>query len=548
MMFLSSVTVGGTAGSKIALSGVTSNWINWSTAGVAAPSFTTRSVGTKLVLYPAVAGAAVDYAIGIESNVLWFSTQSTSTSFKWYAGTTNVATLTGLGTFTATALAGTGANITSLSGSNISAGTVGATVGGTGQTTVTTGDLLYGSAANTWSKLAGVATGNALISGGVGVAPSWGKIALTTHISGTLPVANGGTNQTTYAIGDILQASAATTLSKLASVATGNVLISGGVTTVSSWGKVGLTTHVSGTLPIANGGTNSTATATAGGIGYGTGTAHAYTAAGTAGQALISAAASAPSWTTLDMAYITSPLKKNCRVATTANLTLTGPGATIDGVTMSTGDRVLVKDQSTQSSNGIYTWEGAASSMVRAADADTAAEICGAIVVVSAGTANAGKTYSTNFASTDTLSTTALFWAEEDPVGEVIMWTGATTGGSAPFYTALPAGFALCDGTAISRTTYAKLFAAIGTRYGVGDGSTTFNLPTMTATIPIGIGSGGAAGNSTYTSSSSGDAHTHTTNVTYGGSGNNNKVSGNASATHTHTINVTSISMIIRYA
>jgi len=66
----------------------------------------------------------------------------------------------------------------------------------------------------------------------------------------------GGTGQTSYAVGDILQASASTTLSRLASVATGNVLISGGVTTVSSWGKVGLTTHVSGILPGANGGTN----------------------------------------------------------------------------------------------------------------------------------------------------------------------------------------------------------------------------------------------------------------------------------------------------
>ena len=59
-----------------------------------------------------------------------------------------------------------------------------------------------------------------------------------------------------------------------------------------------LSTGVTGTLPIANGGTNSTATATAGGIGYGTGTAHAYTAAGTSGQVLTSAGASAPTWTT----------------------------------------------------------------------------------------------------------------------------------------------------------------------------------------------------------------------------------------------------------
>jgi len=66
----------------------------------------------------------------------------------------------------------------------------------------------------------------------------------------------------------------------------------------NSSGQVALGTGVSGTLPIANGGTNSTATATAGGIGYGTGTAHAYTTAGTTGQVLTSNGASAPTWAT----------------------------------------------------------------------------------------------------------------------------------------------------------------------------------------------------------------------------------------------------------
>ena len=45
--------------------------------------------------------------------------------------------------------------------------------------------------------------------------------------------------------------------------------------------------------------------------------------------------------------------------------------------------------------------------------------------------------------------------------------------------TAIPDGFLLCDGTAVSRAAYAKLFAAIGTAYGVGNGSTTFNLPDL---------------------------------------------------------------------
>ena len=56
--------------------------------------------------------------------------------------------------------------------------------GGTGQSSYTIGDILYASANNALSKLAGVATGNALISGGVGTAPSWGKVGISTHVSG----------------------------------------------------------------------------------------------------------------------------------------------------------------------------------------------------------------------------------------------------------------------------------------------------------------------------------------------------------------------------
>jgi hypothetical protein len=82
-------------------------------------------------------------------------------------------------------------------------------------------------------------------------------------LSATLVATSGGTGQSTYAVGDLLQGATTNTLAKLASVATGNALISGGVTTASSWGKIGLTTHVSGTLPIANGGTNATTAAAA---------------------------------------------------------------------------------------------------------------------------------------------------------------------------------------------------------------------------------------------------------------------------------------------
>lgn len=109
------------------------------------------------------------------------------------------------------------ANITTVG--NISSGTWGGTAiaanhGGTGQTSYTTGDLLYASSTSALAKLAGVATGNALISGGVGAAPSWGKIGLTTHVSGTLPATNGGTGINSYTTGNFLYANTATTLAQ----------------------------------------------------------------------------------------------------------------------------------------------------------------------------------------------------------------------------------------------------------------------------------------------------------------------------------------------
>lgn len=50
-----------------------------------------------------------------------------------------------------------------------------------------------------------------------------------------------------------------------------------------------------------------------------------------------------------------------------------------------------------------------------------------------------------------------------------------------------PTGFLLCDGTAISRSTFSALFAVLGTTYGVGDGSTTFNLPNLKGRVPVGL-------------------------------------------------------------
>ena len=97
-----------------------------------------------------------------------------------------------------------------------------------------------------------------------GTVPTWNQNTTGTAagLSATLVATSGGTGQSTYAVGDLLQGGATNTLNKLTAVATGNALISGGVTTASSWGKIGLTTHVSGTLPVANGGTGITSLGT----------------------------------------------------------------------------------------------------------------------------------------------------------------------------------------------------------------------------------------------------------------------------------------------
>lgn len=112
-------------------------------------------------------------------------------------------------------------------------------------------------------------------------------------------------------------------------------------------------------------------------------------------------------------AYVDSAIeglawKDSCRVATQSNLNLASPGSTIDGVTMATGDRVLVRSQSTGAENGIYIWNGAATPATRSPDCSTAAELEQAVTTVEEGT-SAGASYrqtAVNF----TLGSGAVSW------------------------------------------------------------------------------------------------------------------------------------------
>lgn len=78
--------------------------------------------------------------------------------------------------------------------------------------------------------------------------------------------------------------------------------------------------------------------------------------------------------------------KDSCRVATQANINISSPGSTIDGVSMSSQDRVLVRSQNTASENGIYVWNGAATPLTRSLDASTFAELEQAVTTVEEGT------------------------------------------------------------------------------------------------------------------------------------------------------------------
>lgn len=97
------------------------------------------------------------------------------------------------------------------------------------------------------------------------------------------------------------------------------------------------------------------------------------------------------------------------------------------------------------------------------------------------------------------------------PVGTILPYAGST----------VPDGYLSCNGAAVSRSTYATLYAVVGTSFGVGDGSTTFNLPNMGGRMPTGYGRAGTTPSSEVTTIGQDDSialalrrpkHRHTVN------------------------------------
>lgn len=97
--------------------------------------------------------------------------------------------------------------------------------------------------------------------------------------------------------------------------------------------------------------------------------------------------------------------------------------------------------------------------------------------------------------------------AVDELAGSIKLWGSASP----------PANWALCNGQAVSRTAYATLFARIGTTYGSGDGSTTFNLPNLTNRVAVGAGDKFAAGSTGGYLDAALVSHTHTASSTFSG-------------------------------
>ena len=189
-----------------------------------------------------------------------------------------------------------------------------------------------------------------------------------------------------------------------------------------------------------------------------------------------SAATDAVNRQQLDAAIRGLDWKDSVRAASTANLTLTAPGASIDGVTMASGNRFLAKNQSSGQQNGIYIWNGAAAAATRAPDADSNAEVTsGMAVTVTEGTVHGDQVWFISTNDPITLDTTPLVFTQ--------------LGGSGGTYTADGQGIEVSgnqfsielDGTTLTK-------GSTGIR--IGSGAAGAGLVEATGVLAVGAGAG----------------------------------------------------------
>ena len=133
----------------------------------------------------------------------------------------------------------------------------------------------------------------------------------------------------------------------------------------------------------------------------------------------------------VDAVKVGLDFKDSVRVASTATVNISSAPAAIDGVTLSSDDRVLLKNQSTGSQNGIYVFNGAGSAMTRATDADADAEVtAGMFVFVEEGTANADNGYVLTTDGSITVGSTSLTFTQFSGAGQIVAGDGLLKSGN----------------------------------------------------------------------------------------------------------------------
>ena len=133
----------------------------------------------------------------------------------------------------------------------------------------------------------------------------------------------------------------------------------------------------------------------------------------------------------VDAVKVGLDFKDSVRVASTATVNISSAPAAIDGVTLSSDDRVLLKNQSTGSQNGIYVFNGSGSAMTRATDADADVEVtAGMFVFVEEGTTNADNGYVLTTDGTITVGSTSLTFTQFSGAGQIVAGDGLLKSGN----------------------------------------------------------------------------------------------------------------------
>jgi hypothetical protein len=161
--------------------------------------------------------------------------------------------------------------------------------------------------------------------------------------------------------------------------------------------------------------------------------------------------------------------KAEAVAASTANVNLASPGASLDGVALSNPSRILLKDQTAPAENGIYDWIAAGTALTRSLDADTGPELSGATVTVQRGTVNADRVYRDNSDDPIVLGTTAITWIQVGGAASPYVAGNGLTLTGQTFDVGAGSGISVAaDSIAIDTAVVVRKFAV-----NIGDGAAT---------------------------------------------------------------------------